>query len=196
MAVVSAGSLCAGYRELPRGVNRQYNLIVINDDYTGARVHVREMVEGGHFSRKSGHGFLQGYTDISWQVSLDPAGRNVDVVQQNERRAIEQAELSAGHGEWSAAVNHIRRARTPIGSYARKIAVEAALRSEDWPFLKTLLAGSTSDEEVAILISALTHLGELDEAEQILAGAVALEEPLRRSLTERIAIQRLMKGPR
>ncbi|MGY4466578.1 hypothetical protein ACVWWK_002260 [Bradyrhizobium sp. LB9.1b] len=38
MAVVSAGSLCAGARELPRGVNRQYNLIVIEDDFLHGRV--------------------------------------------------------------------------------------------------------------------------------------------------------------
>jgi Calcineurin-like phosphoesterase len=50
MAVVSAGSLCAGSNELPRGVNRQYNLIVIEDDMRRARVHVREMAEGGQFS--------------------------------------------------------------------------------------------------------------------------------------------------
>lgn len=196
MAVVSAGSLCAGFRELPRGINRQYNLIVINDDYSGARVHVREMVEGGHFTRNSGQGFLQGYTDISWQVPLDAAGRKVDVTQQNERRAIEQAELAASRGEWRAAINYIRQAPMPMGSYVRKLAIEVALRGEDWPFLRDLLADSTSDEEVAILVSALTKLGELDKAEQVLASTVNLQEPLRRDLTDRIALLRLMKGPR
>ena len=41
MAVVSAGSLCAGNRALPAGVNRQYNLIEIADDLSSVRVHVR-----------------------------------------------------------------------------------------------------------------------------------------------------------
>ena len=108
MAVVSAGSLCAGFRELPRGVNRQYNLVVINDDYSGARLHVREMVEGGHFTRASRQGFLQGYNEIVWQVPLDAAGRKVDVAQQNERRAIEHAERALGSGDWKAALTAIQ----------------------------------------------------------------------------------------
>ena len=154
------------------------------------------MVEGGHFTRKSGQGFLQGYTDITWQVPLDAAGRKVDVIQQNERRAIEQAELAVSQREWSAAVNYIRQVAMPVGSYARKIAIEAALHGEDWPFLRDLLADSISDEEIAILISARTNLGEFDDAEQGLARAVNLEEPLRRNLADRIALLRLMKGPR
>ena len=43
MSVVSAGSLCAGSRDLPHGFVRQYNVIEINDDFMRARVHVREM---------------------------------------------------------------------------------------------------------------------------------------------------------
>ena len=43
LAVVSAGSLAAGRAELPRGVNRQYNLVELNDDLTGGRLHVREI---------------------------------------------------------------------------------------------------------------------------------------------------------
>ena len=196
MAVVSAGSLCAGFRELPRGVNRQYNLVVINDDYSGARLHVREMVEGGHFTRASRQGFLQGYNEIVWQVPLDAAGRKVDVAQQNERRAIEHAERALGSGDWKAALTAIQSVPTPVGSYARKIGIDAALRGEDWPFLKALLAGAHMASEAAILISAMSNLGELDAAEEVLNRTEGLEEPLRRSLAERIALLRLMKGPR
>ena len=60
MAVVSTGSLCAGTRELPRGVNRQYNLIVIEDDFSHARIHVREMGEGEQFTLKHNGEFLKG----------------------------------------------------------------------------------------------------------------------------------------
>jgi hypothetical protein len=42
----------------------------------------------------------------------------------------------------------------------------------------------------------MINLGELDDAEKVLNGAEGLEEPLRRSLAERIALLRLMKGPR
>ena len=50
MAVVSAGSLCAGGPDLPRGVNRQYNLLVFDDQLDKARVHVREMGDGLQFT--------------------------------------------------------------------------------------------------------------------------------------------------
>ena len=197
MAVVSAGSLCAGYRELPRGVNRQYNLIVINDDYSGARVHVREMVEGGHFTRASGKGFLQGYTDIAWQVPLDAAGRKIDLAQQNERRAVEQAERALGNRNYQAALDYLRRVPMPDGSHARQIGIEAALQAKDWAFLKLLLAGANSNKERTIYITALTDLGELDEAEKTLTDfASTLEAPLKRSLEERIALARLMKESR
>jgi Calcineurin-like phosphoesterase len=194
MAVVSAGSLCAGYRELPRGINRQYNLIVVNDEYSGARVHVREMIEGGHFTRASGQGFLQGYTEISWQVPLDAAGRKVDVAQQNERRVIEQAERAFGSGDWKSAISRIQAIPKPAGSYARKLAIEAAMRGEDWSFLKTILDNPASDEELTILITALLHLGDFDEAEQVLTCASGLDEILRRDLSERIDMLRIMRA--
>ena len=54
MAVVSAGSLCAGARDLPRGVNRQYNIVGVSDDYSEAEVHVREMTRGNHFAPSGG----------------------------------------------------------------------------------------------------------------------------------------------
>jgi predicted MPP superfamily phosphohydrolase len=197
MAVVSAGSLCAGYRELPRGINRQYNLIVVNDDYSGARIHVREMVEGGHFTRASGQGFLQGYTDIAWQVPLDAAGRQIDLAKQNERRTIEKAEHALGNGNWQAALNYIHRVPMPVGSYPRRIGVEAALQGKDWPFLKSLLAGADTDKEKTIYITSLTELGELDEAEKALTDVASVPEaPLKRSLEERIALARLMKESR
>ncbi|MCY4150506.1 MAG: metallophosphoesterase, partial [Gammaproteobacteria bacterium] len=66
MAVVGAGSLCAGVGQLPRGQNRQYNLIVIEDEFDRARVHVREMGDGGQFTGKRSGAFLDGYAEVSW----------------------------------------------------------------------------------------------------------------------------------
>lgn len=49
MVVVSAGSLCAGDRDLPTGHNREYNIVTIDDDFAGAEMHVREMQIRGVF---------------------------------------------------------------------------------------------------------------------------------------------------
>ena len=50
MAVIGAGSLCAGARELPLGTYRGYNLIEIADNMQSARVHVREANVANLFS--------------------------------------------------------------------------------------------------------------------------------------------------
>lgn len=65
MAVVGAGSLCAGANQLPRGENRQYNLIVIEDDFVSARIHAREMGEGDQFTQKRNGAFLKGFVDVT-----------------------------------------------------------------------------------------------------------------------------------
>jgi hypothetical protein len=36
---------------LPTGANRGYNLVVIDDDYTSCRIHVRESIQGNQFGR-------------------------------------------------------------------------------------------------------------------------------------------------
>ena len=80
MAITSVGSLCAGTKDLPRGVNRQYSVIVINDDYLSAEIHVREMDEGGQFRMKNTPFFPNGYATVSWSKNdpllIDPDKRN------------------------------------------------------------------------------------------------------------------------
>ena len=87
MAVVGAGSLCAGARELPRGENRQYNLVVIDDNFLSGRVHVREMGDGEQFTRKRSGPFLNGFLEISWQPSNDSLGTALDSREHNMRSA-------------------------------------------------------------------------------------------------------------
>ena len=49
MAVIGAGSLAVGDRELPMGEPRQFNIVVIDPDSKSITVHVRAMSSGGVF---------------------------------------------------------------------------------------------------------------------------------------------------
>lgn len=86
LSIVAAGSLCAGSRDLPRGVGRQYNVIQLDSDLSGARVHLRETtVPGTNFfqrGRMPGRG-SSSYVDLRWRppdrqtMNLDPRTRTV-----------------------------------------------------------------------------------------------------------------------
>ena len=53
MAVISAGSLCAGRRHLPTGTHRQYNVVELAPDLRSVRTHVRAMAVANVFSPAS-----------------------------------------------------------------------------------------------------------------------------------------------
>lgn len=133
MAVSSAGSLCAGAEELPRGVNREYNLVVIDDDYQGARIHVREMTQGNHFGRCGRGAFrLDGFVELKWQLPASAAGgAPVD-----ERRFVAEIVLRAEEalhtGRTEEAMTLLDDIKTPLEGHARRLYVESA-RAMDLP---------------------------------------------------------------
>src|SRR5207249_10053035 len=105
LALVSAGSLCAGSVELPTGFFRQYNVVEIADNYRSARVHVREMLVRGVFS--AGRLVALGgrsFTDIGWS----PPPRNLLVNAARSGGAIveqaERIEALIGSGLYNEAV--------------------------------------------------------------------------------------------
>ena len=195
IAVVSAGSLCAGSRELPRGVNRQYNLVVIEDNLYRARVHVREMVEGEQFSRKNTGAFSQGFAEIDWQASTDVMGRVIDVRGENDRRAILQAEEALHTGNPRKAIELLKGVELSPASHARKIFIQAALKVEDWPMLiATTIGQPQSTEEAVLLVSALIKTNALDSAEDILSNHSDIDSATRGELEGLIKTKRTMRG--
>jgi hypothetical protein len=194
MAVVSAGSLCAGGRDLPRGIDRQYNLIVVEEDYLSARVHVREMTDGGHFTRKADRGFAQGYVEVGWQAPVDAAGREIDADIENERRVTIKAEEALHAGDPGAALSALDGLPFEPGSYARRLALEAARRAEDWPRIEAIVSDPHGTEETVLLVAALDKLGRFDKAEEVLAGRFDLDPGIRRELRDRLSIRRAMEG--
>lgn len=192
MAVISAGSLCAGSRELPRGVNRQYNVIVINSDRTAARLHVREMIEGQHFAPKRTGAFMEGFVEVDWQPPLDLAGREVDTEKQTERQAIALAEVALDRRDPDGALAAFDGLVLPAG-YGRQLALRAAMEAGAWGRIIDIAGSPQSEAEVVQVVTALEKLGRLQEAIDLMAATAHAPVHVRNALTDRLEIQLRMK---
>ena len=72
MAIVSAGSLAVGDRELPMGENRQFNIVAIDPDKKKVTIHVRAMSYAGVFSKSHRYDF-GGQSFIELDLPVSPA---------------------------------------------------------------------------------------------------------------------------
>lgn len=194
MGVVSAGSLCAGARELPRGVNRQYNLIVIDDALRRARVYVREMADGEQFGAKRNGAFLRGFSELTWQMATDIAGRPLDAAKANGRASTIQAEEALRAGRVDSAIALLRHIDLPPGSYQRKLAIDAFQRGGDWKSLSLAIGSPETIEEAVFLITALINLEQLDKAASVLEEAADLDVTTRKDLEAQISTKKMMRG--
>lgn len=194
MAVVSAGSLCAGARELPRGVNRQYNVVVVEDDFRRARVHAREMVEGEQFTRKSNGAFAEGYIELSWQSALDTVGRPIDPHEENIRRATLLAEDALRAPDPRRALKLLEGIHLDAGSHARKVAIQAALDIDDPALITQTIDEPTSTEEAITLIPALIRTNDLGRAALVLDIFSDIDSAVRDELRGKIEIKKAMKA--
>jgi hypothetical protein len=194
IGVASAGSLCAGARELPRGLNRQYNLVVIDDALRRARVHVREVAGGEQFGAKRNGAFLQGFSELTWQVATDVAGRPVNVAKANEGASIIQAEEALYFGRVDDAIGFLRDMDLTPGSYQRRLTIEAFQRLRDWKGLEETIGSPETVEETVFLITALIELDQFDKATSTLERATDLDAATRQALRGQIVAKKAVRG--
>ena len=194
MAVVSAGSLCAGAKELPRGVNRQYNLIVVEDELNRARVHVREMGDGEQFTRKRDGAFLQGFQEVGWQPQTNVMGISVNVSESNLRSAIIEAEIALRESRPADAVAALDGLEMASQPYARRLLIDALSSQKKWLRLTACLGAPISAYEEVVLVSALIEIGDLDKAMRAIRAARHLDVATGSSLEERIETMRIIKN--
>lgn len=196
MAVVSAGSLCAGARDLPRGVNRQYNVIVISDDYSSAGVHVREMTRGNHFAPSTASGFPGGLIQmrISSTATTSRAANSFDHARR--RRLIIQAEEHLRTGRPEEAFSILSDIDCKDEPYGRKLLIQAAEQSERWDRLTSILSDPQTGDERIQLIEALIQVDRIEDALAHLRApdGPLLAEHVRRELTERLQRRTVMRG--
>ncbi len=196
MAVISAGSLCAGARELPRGVNRQYNVVVLSDDRLSARLNVRQLSEGGHFARKmDGRFAAEGSILLEWQRPLDLGGRPIEADVRRRRSAIETAERMRAVGDIGGALQSLESLDLPAESFERALAMNIAVDAGRWDKVAAITAKPANAGELVHLVMALVRERRPDEAEQALTANAEIElpPPVLRDLRGQIATFRTLE---
>lgn len=194
MAIVGAGSLCAGVNQLPRGQNRQYNLVVVEDDFARARVHVREMGDGGQFTRKRSGEFLNGFATVSWSPQTTAIGMKLNTRDVNNRRSIEAAEDALRNGKPKEAIESLKTVEINSYPHARKILLDAHLSEENWQELIVAIGKPTGIQEAVTLVTAMIRDGRFDEAQNTLDAEETMDAGVRHELQERLKTERLMRG--
>lgn len=197
MAVVSAGSLCAGPQELPTGVNRQYNVLEISPDFCSIRVHVRAMNVANIFSRCYLPEFGgMTFVDLDWEPLKNLVGGTVDAGAARMRLVIEEAEIAAKTGNPARAVELLREINLPEGSYGRQLLLAAASDAKDWPTIIEVTKTPYTIQELVQRVEAFTHVhkyGGATDALDRFSGELQLPKPMVAELRSRIRAQEAMK---
>lgn len=196
MAISSAGSLCAGTRELPRGTNREYNVVVIDDSYTSARVHVREMTQGNHFGR-CGRGVFRvdGLSELRWKLPAESAS----TAPMNDHifsiSTIIEAENALRNGDAPLAFDLLKNVGPNVPSHARALFVEAARESSQTKELIHYLQSPQSISEFVELFGAYLSEKMIGEAEALLdeANNIGIDTSIIDSLRLKLNLKKQMR---
>ena len=197
MVVVSAGSLCAGPSDLPPGVNRQYNIIEIADDFQSARVHVREMTVATAFGQSllaslGGKSFI----DMDWTPEKSLVGEPIDTSRSQILSVIGEAEKAFFSRAYDDVVQFLNPYRESLPAYGHRLLVEALKKAERWQELILCMPAPASPDELTILVHAYAQTEQWEQARDILdksAEAVGLPEPGVKQLTEWLNAQEEIK---
>jgi hypothetical protein len=193
MVVAGAGSLCAGASALPPGVNRQYNIIEIRDDLSGARIHVREIAVAtvfgpGRMPELGGNA----YADFDWPPVLDDMGRVPSITALKLAALVERAEGLYQRGEYAEALSTLTGLDLTPGSYQRKLALNAAEKAGDWASILAMFVEPTTPEEVMAVVSAHVELRDFESAQATVdtVPREILADATRRDIIDMINVQR------
>ena len=196
MAVVSAGSLCAGANDLPPGVNRQYNVIEIADNFCSVKVHVREMTVGNLFGRASLVAFGgRGFAELEWEPPKDLGGRPIDAAAERLRATIETAEGLLKAGNPAGSVSVLAPEHAVLTGYGRQLLIDSAAQARDWKIILELIDIPQSVEELIRRIEAFLSLRRPADARETLdrfARRLNLDNAVERDLRARVAAEEAM----
>jgi len=171
MAVVSAGSLCVGPRELPVGEPRQYNLIEIEDDCNRGKVHLRGMEYDRIFGpRRLSQFGGNSFKPISWTPRMTPVGTTRDHQTESINAAIIEAESCIGTNPARAATILLGIKPKALPVYGRRLLLQALETANDWKNLEEVFVPPTSIDE----LTALVHTAERNR--EYAAGLSLLKE--------------------
>ena len=186
LALVSAGSLAAGRRELPVGVHRQYSLLQIEPSECRLRVHVREAISDLIFAANSRTELGgQSYVDLTWSPTPPSRARTTAFVAAVDDAYQALAERNPGRA-WE-----ILRGLPELKGSARRLVIAVLRELENWDEIVSTIGTPATQEELMDLVGALCHLGLPRKARQSLdayAVELNLAPDLRAQLDARISI--------
>ena len=189
MAVVGAGSLAVGDRELPMGERRQFNIVVIdpsNESIT-VTVHVRAMSSGGVFTGSHRDDF-GGNTFI--QLNLPPSPSRPKTPTPTQR--LDEAMTAVTIGQYEKALELLAEIDSSHGHEKRQIEIKALDGMGRHEELVRFLDPPQNADEVTRTIALLLDARRFDEATARLDAASALiPRSLSEDLTATIAARRM-----
>lgn len=195
MVVISAGSLCAGAKELPRGVNRQYNVIELGDDLCSAKIHVREQAVATVFgpARLQSFGGAS-YYEMEWRPP-PPMLRGIDVVERRITDGIMNAEEQLSAGNAKEAVTTLAQTGSRLPPHGRRLLLRALEEANDQGLIVELLSQPRDVTELVMLIGAHIKSERFDEARQSIekcGGQVGMSTSLRDELLRKIRAEEVI----
>ena len=197
MAVVSAGSLCAGPDELPTGVSRQYNVLEISSDFRSVRVHVRAMTVANLFLRANLPEFGGNtFVDLNWEQPKNFVGVTINTSAAQMRLVVEAAEKATKLGDPAHAVKLLKELKLPEGSYERQLLFDAASAANDWQTIINVTPTPYSILELVMRIEALIQTNEYNTATETLdrfSKQMALPVSQEKELRNRICANKEIK---
>lgn len=197
MVVVSAGSLCAGPRELPVGMQRQYNVIEISNKFTSCRIHVREVTSANVFVPSTRQFSGTSFLDASWTPERNEMGQPINHASHEMRALVSKAENLAREGDHHRALALLRPHHLHLTDYGRQLLLNSAAEAGEWADILSVADPRASASELVSFIDAAIRLGKFDLAQSALdenATAVGLETALRRELAARINAKRTINN--
>ena len=184
ITIVAAGSLCAGSGDLPRGVGRQYNVIHLNRDLAGARVHLRETtVPGANIfqrGRMPGQGSAS-YVDLHWR----PPERQAIHSNPRIRTVVERAERLLHAGDFGSVIALLQDRIETLPTHGRLILHAALEQTADPETVIEVLSDPITAAEVTLVSRAYAQLGLWAEADK------AVERAREEEILDPVSIQEL-----
>ena len=162
---------------------------MVSDDYSEARVYVREMTRGNHFAANSG---VSGFPDGVARMRLSRAASNgkteEDVENERSSKQIFEAEKNLRTGHPRAALEILEGIDCKDDPYGRTLMIQAAERSEQWDKLAVAIGEPNTASERIKLVEALTQVGRTDDAlaELEAPGGPRMAEHVRREIRQRL----------
>jgi hypothetical protein len=187
MALVSAGSLCAGHRDLPPGVNRQYNILSVSPPTRKARLHIREAIGESLIYASSLRTEFGGQDsiDLTWTSNPGPA---VPISQQTAE--LDEAYRAYGERDFSQAAEILSRLPTDNGR-VKQLKIEVLRKLGRNGELADLVNEPENADELIVLVDALCQVGQYEDARQALArhaGALGLQDDLLAHIEAKILV--------